>query len=93
MFKNIINLFNQKDKLHHILCALIIFTFSFLIANKFVSIVWSVIISLVLSSGVIFGKELYDKYISKVGVYDKQDILAGFIGLIIGIIQLIIYLI
>ena len=89
MIKNIINLFNQKDKLQHILCALIIFTFSFLIANKFLSVILSLVIALVLVSLCIFGKELFDKYVKK-QTYDKQDIIAGYIGVIIGIIQVII---
>ena len=87
--KKILNLLKEKDKLQHILCALIIFTFSFLIANKFLSVILSLVITLVLVSLCIFGKELFDKYVKK-QTYDKQDIIAGYIGVIIGIIQVII---
>ena len=87
--KKILNLLKEKDKLPHILCALIIFTFSFLIVNKFLSVILSLVITLVLVSLCIFGKELFDKYVKK-QTYDKQDIIAGYIGVIIGIIQVII---
>lgn len=90
--KKILNLFKEKDKLQHILIVLIIFQLSFIIFNKFLNIIFSLLLSLILSCIAIFGKEIYDRY-SKKGVYDKEDIYAGFIGVIIAIIEIIIYII
>lgn len=90
--KKILNLFKEKDKLQHILIVLIIFQLSFIISNKFLNIIFSLLLSLSLSCIAIFGKEIYDRY-SKKGVYDKEDIYAGFMGIIITIIEIIIYII
>lgn len=91
--KNIIDLFNQKDKLQHILVVLIIYQLSYIVLNKFINIFLSILFAIFISGIVIIGKEVYDKYISKIGVFDINDIYAGIIGILIGLVETIILII
>lgn len=91
--KNIIDLFNQKDKLQHILVVLIIYQLSYIVLNKFINIFLSILFAIFISGIVIIGKEIYDKYISKIGVFDINDIYAGIIGILIGLVETIILII
>lgn len=91
--KNIIDLFNQKDKLQHILVVLIIYQLSYIVLNKFINIFLSILFAIFISGIVIIGKEVYDKYISKTGVFDINDIYAGIIGILIGLVETIILII
>lgn len=91
--KKIIELFTQKDKLQHILAVLIIYQLSYIILNKFINVFLSILFAILISGIAIIGKEVYDKYISKTGVFDINDIYAGIAGVVIGLIETIILII
>ncbi len=85
--------FNEKDKLQHLLCGVVISQVIVLILSLFTShIVLPFVVSLVISSALAYGKELlYDKVLG-LGTYNIKDFIASEIGVGYGIIVSLIFL-
>lgn len=88
-------LFTEKDKLQHLICGVVLSQVIVLILSLFskCSAFCPVILSLLISSVVAYGKELlYDKILGH-GVYNIKDFIASEIGIGYGIIISLLFLI
>lgn len=88
-------LFTEKDKLQHLLCGIVISQVLVLILSLctcMTSIFCPLILSLLISSAVAYGKEiLYDKVLG-LGVYNIKDFIASEIGVGFGIVVSLLFL-
>lgn len=84
---------NEKDKLQHVLAGVVLSQILVLIISFFTkSIYLPIILSLVVSTSVAYGKELlYDKVLGH-GVYSMKDFIASEIGVLYGLLTSLIFL-
>lgn len=79
----------QKDKVLHFICSYLIFDFCLNIISKFpISNFWNIIISFIIVTIFIIGKEIIDQV--KYKGFDWKDILAGYIAVIAKLLLFII---
>lgn len=74
----LLTMFKQTDKLQHILVCLVMMR----VLQLIVPFYWAIVITLIVALGKEF---IYDKLLKK-GCFDKQDIVADVIGILIGLI-------
>jgi len=84
-------MFNQKDKLQHMLVGIVISQIIAILCVLFLPIWTSLLISLAISTTVMYGKELvWDKWMKK-GTYNIKDFYAGLIGIGYGVLTSLFY--